>query len=289
MKLFKTCFLLLLIFSFTYCSKDKADEIISKQGLDLSTTSVRLDTQTTFKKVSVLNAKGNYTVRSLNSTIAEVRLVDNEFVIIGIGTGKATILVQDSEDRRGAVDVEVSGIDRPATKSYLIYVKKNTTRTLHHPYPREEGFKLLGDLDNELINISSLGRDKLKIVGKELGSTDIIVEQDYWNAVNYKMKIVDVYPLLTTIGSHSTDKVGLAAFLDIIKIGNGGYKIESADSAIAIGSIEPYLPSSRPIEIDYYNEVYISYETFGKVGTTTITITDAAGLKAESHITFKAK
>ena len=288
MKLVKACFIFLLFLSLVHCAKEKPEELGSEPGLSLSLDKVSLDAETTFKKVKVLRATGNFTVYSSDEKVAQVRLIDGDIVIIGIARGRANILVRDQANEKVNIEVLVNGINRAPMQTHTIYVKKNTTRTIRHSYPTEEGFKLLGSLDNDFMQLSYVGEDKLKIEGKEFGFMDILVEQDYWIAASYRIKVVAIFPLQMNFHIWDTNKIGPQVVLGVIKVGNGGYKIESSDSSVAVATLKPYLSPNSQTPIDYYNESYISYETFGKVGKTKLTLTDAAGLKEESYLIFKA-
>ena len=287
MKFIKACFMFLLLLSLVHCAKEDPEEQESAPSLSLSLDKVSLDAETTFKKVKVLRATGNFTVYSSDEKVAQVRLIDGDIVIIGIATGRANILVQDQANEKVNIEVLVNGINRAPMQTHTIYIKKNTKRTIQHSYPIEKGFKLLGSFD-KLMQLSPFGKDRLMIEGKELGTIDLLVEQDYWIAAHYTFKVVDIYPLIITHGAGATPNIGVLHFLGVIKVGNGGYKIESSDSSVAVARLEPYIPGNSYIPVDYFNESFIVYETFGKVGTTKLTVTDAAGLKVESSFHFIA-
>lgn len=262
-------FICFLIFTLSACTQ-KDDDSSWMDPNDLfggKVKSVELNKDKGFEKITIVNNDGAWLATSGNKEIATVITEENQLIIVGVSHGETSVYVQDSQGKKASVKVTVDyNLIRPIPPKKLIIVQKGDSRTINI----ESRLKIRAIEGKENISFNLLDGNKLKIEGKEFGRSLIYCEQDYWPINEMIIVILDKCPI-EVVGSISiSERPGKVQRL--IQMGNGNYRVESADPSIAIGRILPY---EGPENSLFYNEAVLEVESFDKRGRTTLTVTDA--------------
>lgn len=260
------CFLILML---SACGPNGDDSSILESN-DLfggKVKNIELHKDKSFEKIEIVNNKGAWNATSDNSQVARIVQEENQLVIVGVAQGETSVRVSDNEGNKASVKVKVDyNLLRPEHLLQTVIVRKGDSRIIE----TDKGAKIRPVSGNENIVFSFSGEDKLKIEGKELGRSRLACEVNYWPVKELDVQILDLYPLETVSKLEITGTPGKKQTL--IRMGNGNYKVASADPSIAVGHILPY----EGTHSDYFhNEAILEVESFDKRGTTTLTVTDA--------------
>ncbi|MGL4331972.1 MAG: hypothetical protein ACRCZQ_00360 [Bacteroidales bacterium] len=259
------CFLILML---SACGPKDDDSSLtgSNDSFGGKIKSVELHKDKSFEKIPIVNNEGEWIATSGNKAIATVLTEENQLIIIGVAQGETTVNVQDSKGKKSSVNVTVDyNLIRPVPPTELIIVRKGDSRSINV----ESGLKIRVKDGKDNISFNLLDDNKLRIEGKQLGQSLIACKLDYWSKNELNIVIVDKYPLEVIENITITQRPGKVQRL--IQMGNGNYRVESADPSIAIGRILPY---EGPYNSFLHNEAILEVESFDKRGTTTLTVTD---------------
>lgn len=260
------CFLVLIL---TACGPKDDDSSLTGSD-DLfggKIKSVELHKDKSFAKIAIVNNDGAWTATSGNKEIATVITEEDQLIIVGVAQGETSVNVCDSKGKKSSVKVSVEyNLIRPIPPTELIIVRKGDTRTINI----ESGLKIRVKDGKDNISFSLINTNTLAIEGKQSGKSLIACEQDYWAKNELNIEVVDKYPLKVIESINIPQRPGKVQRL--IQMGNGNYRVESADPSMVVGRILPY---EGPYNSFYHNEAVLEVESFDKRGITTLTVTDA--------------
>lgn len=274
----KIFFLLLMCSLFVACGNDEDD--IVEDALQLNLKECTLNDEKSYVIVEVTKAVGEYKVQSSNEEVAIADVIDGKIYIWGFNGGDAIVTVTDADNNKASVNIKVDGyISRIMPAMETLFVKKGVTRNFKYEYPDTKDYIL--SIDEEGIISGYVNGNNLFIKGEEIGQVDLMVLKDMWPIRGYGVYVVDKYPLVLN-GEAMNISVGVETAI-FVRIGNGGYNIESTDPAVASLNLGQY----TGIESNTFCNPATINITALKTGSATITITDSEGITKDFKLTVQ--
>jgi putative cell surface protein len=238
---------------------------VESQPLALSVATVAL---TKGEKVAVAIVSGNssYTVSVADTAVAAATVSGTTVTVTGVGVGTTKITVKDADDKTAELSVTVNAFSLTLERNA---VEVNADAAVEVAIRSGNGNYTVQVADNSKATATIVG-DKVRIEGKEAGTTKVIVK----DSQNKTAEItVTINPFNLSLERNAlTINAGTTAEVAIFS-GNGGYTVQVADNSKATATIVG-------------NKVRIE----GKAaGTTKVTVKDSQNKTAEISVTVSPR